>query len=33
VDERLGVSEVVPADRSLEGIFGQLVRLHRGAKA
>ena len=33
VDERLGVSEVVPADRSLEGIFGQLVRLHRGVKA
>jgi hypothetical protein len=26
------VSEVVPADRSLEGIFGQLVRLHRGVK-
>jgi len=32
VDERLGVSEVVPADRSLEGIFGHLVRLHRGVK-
>jgi ABC-2 type transport system ATP-binding protein len=33
VDEGLGVSEVVPADRSLEGIFGRLVRLHRGVKA
>jgi ABC-2 type transport system ATP-binding protein len=33
VHERLGVSEVFPADRSLEGIFGQLVRLHRGVKA
>ena len=33
VDERLGVSEVVPADRSLEGIFGRLVRLHRGVRA
>jgi ABC-2 type transport system ATP-binding protein len=30
LDEGLGVSEVVPADRSLEGIFGRLVRLHRG---
>jgi len=33
VDEGLGVSEVVPADRSLEGIFGRLVRLHRGVRA
>ncbi|MFM7206046.1 MAG: ABC transporter ATP-binding protein [Planctomycetaceae bacterium] len=33
VDEQLGVTEVVPADRSLEGIFGQLVRLHRGVKS
>ena len=33
VDEGLGVSEVLPADRSLEGIFGCLVRLHRGVKA
>jgi len=31
--EGLRVSEVVPADRSLEGIFAQLVRLHRGVKA
>jgi ABC-2 type transport system ATP-binding protein len=31
--EGLCVSEVVPADRSLEGIFTQLVRLHRGVKA
>jgi len=33
VDERLGVSEVIPADRSLEGIFGQLVHLQRGVRA
>jgi len=33
VDERLGVGEVMPADRSLEGIFGRLVRLHRGVRA
>jgi ABC-2 type transport system ATP-binding protein len=33
VDEGLGISEVVPADRSLEGIFGCLVRLHRGVNA
>jgi ABC-2 type transport system ATP-binding protein len=33
LDERIGVSEVVPADRSLEGIFGSLVRLHRGVRA
>jgi ABC-2 type transport system ATP-binding protein len=32
VDEGLGVSELVPADRSLEGIFGRLVRLHRGVR-
>ncbi|MFM8734941.1 MAG: ABC transporter ATP-binding protein [Pirellulales bacterium] len=30
LDAGLVVSEVVPADRSLEGIFGRLVRLHRG---
>ena len=30
VDERLAISELVPADRSLEGIFGRLVQLHRG---
>ena len=29
----LSVTEVVAADRSLEGIFGRLVRLHRGVKA
>ena len=29
----LNMCEVVPADRSLEGIFGRLVRLHRGVKA
>ena len=33
VDERLGVSELVPADHSLEGIFGRLVRLHRGVRS
>jgi hypothetical protein len=33
VDEGLGVSELVPADRSLEGIFGRLVRLHRGVRS
>lgn len=32
-DEGLHIGEVVPADRSLEGIFGHLVRLHRGVKA
>jgi ABC-2 type transport system ATP-binding protein len=30
VEEGLGLREVAAADRSLEGIFGQLVRLHRG---
>ncbi len=33
VDAGLSVTEVVAADRSLEGIFGRLVRLHRGVKA
>lgn len=28
--ERLAIHELAPADRSLEGIFGRLVRLHRG---
>ena len=32
LDEGLPIGEVVPADRSLEGIFGHLVRLHRGVK-
>jgi ABC-2 type transport system ATP-binding protein len=27
----MAIAEVVPADRSLEGIFGRLVQLHRGA--
>lgn len=31
--EGVGVRELVPADRSLEGVFGSLVRLHRGVKA
>ena len=26
----LPITEVMPADRSLEGIFGRLVQLHRG---
>ena len=30
VEDQLEISEVVAADRSLEGIFGRLVRLHRG---
>ena len=30
VDERLGIRAVASDDRSLEGIFGRLVRLHRG---
>jgi ABC-2 type transport system ATP-binding protein len=30
VEERLAIGEVVAGDRSLEGIFGRLVRLHRG---
>ena len=30
VEERLAIGEVVAADQSLEGIFGRLVRLHRG---
>ncbi|MFM8635426.1 MAG: ABC transporter ATP-binding protein [Planctomycetia bacterium] len=29
-DGGLAITEVVPADRSLEGIFGRLVPLHRG---
>jgi len=33
VDEGVEVSEIAPGDRSLEGIFGQLVRLHRGVKS
>jgi ABC-2 type transport system ATP-binding protein len=33
LDEGLHLAEIVPADRSLEGIFGHLVRLHRGVKA
>ncbi|MCE9631060.1 MAG: ABC transporter ATP-binding protein [Planctomycetia bacterium] len=33
LDAGLSVQEVVAADRSLEGIFGRLVRLHRGVKA
>ena len=33
LDAGLTVGEVVAADRSLEGIFGRLVRLHRGATA
>jgi ABC-2 type transport system ATP-binding protein len=31
VDDGLVVGEMAAADRSLEGIFGRLVRLHRGA--
>ena len=30
VDDRLVIREVLAGDRSLEGIFGRLVRLHRG---
>ena len=30
VEQRLAIGEVVAGDRSLEGIFGRLVRLHRG---
>jgi ABC-2 type transport system ATP-binding protein len=30
VDEGIAVREVVPDDRSLEGVFGRLVSLHRG---
>jgi ABC-2 type transport system ATP-binding protein len=30
VAERLSIHELAAADRSLEGIFGRLVRLHRG---
>ena len=30
VEERLAIEEVAAGDRSLEGIFGRLVRLHRG---
>ena len=30
VEERLAIGEVAAGDRSLEGIFGRLVRLHRG---
>jgi ABC-2 type transport system ATP-binding protein len=30
VEERLVIGEVAAGDRSLEGIFGRLVRLHRG---
>jgi ABC-2 type transport system ATP-binding protein len=33
IDEGITVTEIAPGDRSLEGIFGQLVRLHRGVKA
>ena len=33
VEERLAIGEVVAGDRSLEGIFGRLVRLHRGVGA
>jgi len=33
VEERLQVWEVLAGDRSLEGIFGRLVRLHRGVGA
>jgi hypothetical protein len=33
LDEGLHLGEVKPADRSLEGIFGHLVHLHRGVKA
>jgi hypothetical protein len=30
VERRLAIREVAPGDRSLEGIFSRLVRLHRG---
>lgn len=30
VEDRLAIEEVAAADQSLEGIFGRLVRLHRG---
>ena len=30
VEQRLAIGEVAAGDRSLEGIFGRLVRLHRG---
>jgi ABC-2 type transport system ATP-binding protein len=30
VEDRLAIREVAAGDRSLEGIFGRLVRLHRG---
>jgi ABC-2 type transport system ATP-binding protein len=30
VEDRLAIEEVMAGDRSLEGIFGRLVRLHRG---
>jgi hypothetical protein len=30
VEDRLTIEEVAAADQSLEGIFGRLVRLHRG---
>jgi len=33
VEDGLTISEVVAGDRSLEGIFGRLVRLHRGVGA
>jgi ABC-2 type transport system ATP-binding protein len=33
LDDGLSVTAIVPGDRSLEGIFGQLVRLHRGVKS
>jgi hypothetical protein len=29
-EDGLAIAEVMPADRSLEGIFGRLVQLHRG---
>jgi hypothetical protein len=29
-EQGIAVTEVAAADRSLEGIFGRLVRLHRG---
>lgn len=33
VEDGLAISEVAAGDRSLEGIFGRLVRLHRGVGA
>jgi GGDEF domain-containing protein len=30
VEDRVAIGEVAAGDRSLEGIFGRLVRLHRG---